>query len=518
MSASRLIAVLVLAQIVSSLPASADVVSERADSVTVTSYHSSNPDTAELMNLDQETDEGFTLVNETRTVDLPAGETVIRFRGVASSIVPQTADLEGLPAAPLERNFDYDLLGPGSLVAKSIGRTVHLIRTDRKTGKETSRAAVIRSGPNGVFLDLGNGIEALDCSGLPERLMFDQIPEGLTDTPTLSMRVIVPEAGHYTLRLTYLMTGLQWAANYVAQVAPDGHSVHLSGWLTIANASDTTFAGAPTEVVAGHLNTTGEDEPVKTTAVPRTSECWRTNIDWATHIPLTPEERLKRRRGPVMYSPMTTVVVTGSRIDPRLLGDYKLYPLPEPTTLAAHQTKQIQFLDQADVTAQKLYVYDADLDFGSADKPEAQVMFRFKNDEASGLGKPLPEGYFAFMLQFPDRDPLFGGQGGIEDTAVGDPFEIVCGGAMDVPIERRKIESQTIGKGDDKRVRNTFEYTIASNKREAIQFELSQSLSGDVRILSESMPHVVESKGAIWRFTLQPGGHMTLRYTVEYPE
>ncbi|MBI3678019.1 MAG: hypothetical protein HY243_15530 [Proteobacteria bacterium] len=531
MDALRGIAALLLALGFLSTAVMADVISERADSVTVTSYHSSSPDTAELMKLNsvEASEEGFTLVNETRSVDLPAGETVIRFRGVASTIVPQTADVEGLPAAPLERNFDYDLLGPGSLVAKSIGQTVHLIRVDRKTGKESEQSAIVRSGPNGVFLDVGGKIEALDCSGLPERLVFDQIPEGLADTPTLSMRVAVPEAGHYTLKLTYLMTGLQWAADYVAQVAQDGRSVHLTGWVTLANASDTTFAGAPTEVVAGQLATTGDDKPVRVQTLERSAQCWQTDIDWATYAavaaPPPPDQRppgvetvvvtAEKRKEDVQSVPLAVNAFAG--IDPRLLGDYKLYPLPEPTTVAARQIKQIQFLDQSDVTVQKLYVYYADTDFESDTPPAAQVMYRFKNDVASGLGKPLPAGNFAFMLQIRDRDPLFAGRGHIDDTSVGDPLEIICGGAMDIPVERRRIESKTLGKGEAQRRSDTFEYVISNDKAEGIQFELGQSLEGDgLRIVSESQTHVTRARGAIWSFSLKPGERATLRYTVEY--
>ena len=70
------------------------------------------------------------MVSETRTVDVPAGISTIVFRGVADAIVPQTAAIEGLPAALLESNFDYDLLTPGAVIAKSHGERVQLVRTD----------------------------------------------------------------------------------------------------------------------------------------------------------------------------------------------------------------------------------------------------------------------------------------------------------------------------------------------------------------------------------------------------
>ena len=43
--------------------------------------------------------------------------------------------------------------------------------------------------------------------------------------------------------------------------------------------------------------------------------------------------------------------------DPRVLGDYKLYPLPEPTGLAAMETKEVQFLNARGMRFKKHYSY-----------------------------------------------------------------------------------------------------------------------------------------------------------------
>ena len=141
----------------------ADTVSPAADAVTVTIYHTDGLQTSDLLHPEQNPwvlDQGLALITETRQIDLPAGPSEIRFRGVASTMVPQTATIDGLPAGALERNFDYDLLSPGSLLAKSIGRTVHLIRTDPKTGRFTDVTAIVRTGPDGAMLEVGGKLEA----------------------------------------------------------------------------------------------------------------------------------------------------------------------------------------------------------------------------------------------------------------------------------------------------------------------------------------------------------------------
>ncbi|HJY39436.1 MAG TPA: hypothetical protein VJ299_18305, partial [Steroidobacteraceae bacterium] len=97
----------------------ADVVSTAPDAVRVTIYRSPQTDVTpyadeEQYDFDYADASGLVMVSETRTVEIPAGTSVIVFRGVADAIVPQTAALEGLPAAILESNFDYDLLTPGA--------------------------------------------------------------------------------------------------------------------------------------------------------------------------------------------------------------------------------------------------------------------------------------------------------------------------------------------------------------------------------------------------------------------
>lgn len=505
--------------------ARADVVSERADAITMTTYSSYSTDVSDLMDMGSwAAGDGLTLISETRNVDLPAGETVIRFRGVASTIVAQTADIQGLPAEHSERNFDYDLLGPGSLIAKSIGATVRLVRTDPATGRETTEDAVIRSGPAGAFLQVNGKTEALGCSGLPERLVFDNVPEGLTETPTLSVRVEVPKAGHYTLKLSYLMTGVQWTADYLAQVSADGRKMHLTGWVTLSNASETSFVNVPTEFVAGRINQTYEDEPARVWVIPKTPQCWPTSIEWGTYprkaiyqsTPVTAvgQQELKYEGTDDLTS---AVVVTASRIaDPRLLGDYQLYQLPEPTTVAARQTKQVQFLDLDNVAFEKVYYYNASDDIYDDEPPKAELMYRLKNESANGLGKPLPSGRFAVMTPGPGGELLFAGQGSIKDTPVGGELEIGTGGGLNIAIDRQLLETRTIGKERVKRRRDTREYTIQNNKPVAIQFEFGHAFGDGTRIVSESRSHVMIPGGAMWAFALKPGESVTLHYTVEF--
>ena len=80
---------------------------------------------------------------------------------------------------------------------------------------------MMTAAPDGVILEIEGQYEALHCSGAPERLIYSAIPQGLMATPTLSVLVEAPQAGRYTIRLSYLALGLVWSSDYIANVAPD---------------------------------------------------------------------------------------------------------------------------------------------------------------------------------------------------------------------------------------------------------------------------------------------------------
>ncbi len=508
------------------VPALAASISERPNKVTVTIYQPETRNTVDIANPSDAAyhrREGIAFITESRSVDLPAGPIEIEFRGVMSTIVPQTVEIDGLPAGVLERNFDYDLLSPGSLLAKSIGQTVRLERTDPKTGKRSEESAVVRTAPAGIMLEIGGKLEALHCSGLPERLIFEKVPDGLRDTPTLSVRAVMPRAGHYTMTLSYIATGLFWSADYNAHIRPDGRSLDLNGWITLTNLSDSNYKHVPVEFVAGRVFATGSDEPVTPQTPSLNNGCWPTDINWATirrvmdkfsglppPPPPPPPPALASADADV-----ETVVVTGARVpDPRQLGDYKLYRLPEPTDFASHQSKQVQFLEQTKVPFERIYTYAVEPYGEASEDVAATVMLRLHNDKADGLGKPLPNGTVSVM-ESAGGNPVLAGQHDIRDTPSGLPVEIETGRAVDVRVVLRQTNSRSEGSGRNRITRKSYEIAIENDKRIPIRFELTQPVLDGARILEEDRSHTIKPNGMIWNFAMAPHERQVMHYTIE---
>jgi len=510
--------------------AQVEVVSPGSERTAVVIYRDRPVDTSWLLERSNDPDErldqeGLALIVETRTIDLPAGEAVIRLRGVATGIVPQTATLDGLPARVIERNTDFDLLSPGSLLERSVGEVVRVVRTNPATGESVEKAAIVRSGPMGTVLEIDGRLEALNCSGLTERILFDRVPEGLSEQPVLSIRTRAETAGRHTVTLAYLATGLQWSADYVARMNPDGRSLSLRGWITLANFGGTSFADAPVQVVAGNLNRDGDTVPVEPTVVARAPTCWPLDTTTGGSMDLEDIVITGSRSRVVDYltqapalsnSNIDEIVVTGSRLV-RLgeLGDYKIYTLPEPTDVNARQTKQVQFLEQADVRFTRTYaveVYEGNDD----DAQPPVLMLRLRNDTTAGLGLPLPGGGVSLFETQAGRT-LFTGQATFDDKGVGLPVELYFGEAMDLSVEQET--GQDVRVGSVTRVPVTV--TIRNGKPQPIEIEVrpGESTYRGFRILTSSARHVITEGGyPAWRLRVTAGGVTTLTYTIEYED
>ncbi len=395
------------------------VTSDAPAAVAVTIYRAPDRDPDERMRLGWL--EGYALVSETRTIDIPAGRSVIRFEGVAAGMLPESAIVTGLPAEVREKNLDADLLSPRSLYARSFGRPV----TIRRVGEAgaTEERAIIRSGPDGAaILQTERGFEALDCGPTDDALIYDGVPEGLSAKPTLSVQIDSPRAGRATVQLSYLAWGFDWQANYVATLDADGAGVSLTGWVTLASSDSTSFPDAQTMVVAGKVNR--EDERGY-------GDSRQDAIEYRCFVEPRPQYMMvpPPPPPPPMAAPAQEIVVTGSRarftqdavmVSQEELGDLKLYRVPMPTDVAAMSQKQVALLQREMVKLDLLYRFDAE---GEDEGVPARIILRGRNREADGLGLPLPAGPVALFRPYGDTRLLIG-EGAIDDTAVDGKIDV----------------------------------------------------------------------------------------------
>ena len=167
---------------------------------------------------------GVALISETRRVTVPAGTTDIRFEGVAGGIIPQSAIVTGLPEGVIERNRDAYLLSPATLLDRSLGRRVHLRRTSRATGAGARAGGgdPLRRGRRGGAADRRRLRGAALHRPAPRRSPMTACRRACPPARPSRSAPARTRAVTATVTLSYLATGFDWQADYVAHVSPDG--------------------------------------------------------------------------------------------------------------------------------------------------------------------------------------------------------------------------------------------------------------------------------------------------------
>ena len=495
---------LILALALSSIPALAGaqaiVTSPKADKVAVTVYRA--PDGQGSMDLNWL--QGFAMVRETRRVSLPAGESELRFEGVAGGIVPQSALVEGL-AGVAEKNRDSKLLSPGTLIDSLLGKRVHLRRTSIATGAVREQDAVVRASGDGVVLQTADGFEALRCTGLNETPIADSVPSTLSAKPTLSVKLRAAHPVEGTVTLTYLSSGFDWRAHYVATVDPSGDRMSLFAWLTLANGDETGFVNADAMAVAGRLNRENVDQ-VEPEAKPIAITCWPSQR--TDQIPEDiPPVAAPPPPPPPPPAPMAErggeeIVLTGSRIQAQRenLGDLKLYRIPIPVTVAARSQKQVAMIEQPRAQLVLLYRWPSFFENQANVPMPTNLVLRMENRADQGLGLPLPAGSFSLFTERAGR-PFLLGEGSMTDRAVGETVEVLMELNPSVTVTQRQVKRQ----GSE----GETELTVTNDQPTPIRFEAQFT---DHEKPFGSSEELVRRDGAYrWTATVPANGSRTLR-------
>ncbi len=476
---------------------------------------------------------GFALVSETRTVHLPAGVSRLRFEGVADGIEPTSAIVTGLPGGVIEKNREGKLLSPSALVESAVGKPLTLLRADKKTGKLMRVAGTIQSDAGGgVVFETAEGIEALRCSGLAESFSF----AGATDlaaTPTLSVLVRSSAPVTRTVTLSYLARGFDWAADYAATLSGDGKTMDLGAWVTLANGDGVGFPAARTQVVAGRVNReSGEVEPLDAGG-PILAQCWPRGST------SDPPGYLQVKRASPLGAATDAMVATqalamsprlaemglsaGKKVEQEQLGDLKLYRVPDRTTLASRQSKQVRLMDRLSIPI--AWVYGADIAGNGTDAAfPASLLIRTTNNTANHLGLPLPSGRVAVFVARGDAK-LMQHESGMRDLAVDEEVEISMGETPDVQVTvaklRTSMESARAGlppllpgvpASRSAKTEDVSRVDISNARDTEIQFELRLRLPDGARVIRADHELATKNGRPIFRLKIPANGSLTLKY------
>lgn len=428
------------------------------------------------------------LVRDVRQLALPTGTFPLRFMDVAASINPATVHLRSLtePArlSVLEQNYEHDLLEPDRLLRKYVGRRVTLVRERQEGGstKVEEIDALLLAYNNGPVWKIGSEI----VTGMrADHYRFPELPENLHSHPTLIWTLQNEGASKHQVEASYLAGNLSWRADYVLTVGRDDRSADLAGWVTLQNNSGTTFRNARLQLIAGELHRVAE-------------RMMRQAADVEANLAMAPPPPQFEREA---------------------FSEYHLYTLSRRTSVRDQETKQISLLAAPSVPVEKRYRVDGQQFYyrneqqpGAPIKDAVKVYYRFRNDEASGLGMPMPAGVVRVYQADQKGGLQFAGEDRITHTPKDETLDIHTGNAFDIVAERRQTDYRRISSNT---YEMAFEIAIRNHKDTAITVEVNEPIGGDWQMLSSS--HKWEKAGAFaarFQVPVTAGGAARLVYHV----
>ena len=430
------------------------------------------------------------LVKDTRKVTLKTGLNALALRDVSAQIRPETALLRSINAPGslilLEQNFDFDLLTPQKMLEKYVGKTVGIVKTNPTTGVETTEQATVLAANNGVVLKVGNRIE----TGLPGRIVYDDVPANLRDRPTLVTQINNKGVGEQTVELSYLTGGLGWKADYVAELNDKENQLDLSGWVTLTNTSGTSYKNAKLQLVAGDVNR----------VQPQLQQSMmRKNMD------------------------MVTAEAAAPMAEEGLL-EYHLYTLDRPTNIMEAQTKQVALLSASGIPARKELVLKGAEHYYQGQygeigtKMKVGVFIEFENKEASKLGMPLPKGILRVYKKDSKGNAQFVGEDNIDHTPKNETVRLKLGDAFDVTADKKQTDFKVLPNPQKNRsaFESAYEIVLKNAKKEKVTVTVQEPIGGDWKIVSESAPHVkANSHLAVWKIDIPAESSTTLTYRAQ---
>ncbi|HEX7878441.1 MAG TPA: DUF4139 domain-containing protein, partial [Candidatus Eisenbacteria bacterium] len=327
---------------------------------------------------------------------------------------------------------------------------------------------------DGANLVLGgkDGVRIVN-RGEVKTVTLGELPGGLVVRPTLVWDLLSQRSGSELLEVSYLTTGIDWHAEYVAVVDADDRNLDLTGWVSIDNHSGATYRNARLRLVAGDVNRLQPEMP-----------------------PMPRREMMA----------MAADAGNAKQFQEESFFEYHLYTLERPATVSDRETKQLALFPQARAAVTKKMTYD-----GQKDPKKVSVSVEFANSENNGLGMALPKGVVRVYKQAKDGAEEFVGEDRIDHTAKDEKLRLTLGNAFDVVGERTQTDYQRI---NDNTFKQSVKIEIRNHKTESVPVSIIEHLPGDWDITEKSTDfkktdaHTVE-----FPVTVPADGTVTVTYT-----
>lgn len=440
---------------------------------------------------------GYTLVRRDLRFELQAGGNSVAIGALPRGIDVAAASLRSsTPGVAVgDQRYVAPLAGAEQVFAHAIGRRVAVDHTSGGA-RQTDNGILVAAG-DGLTLALSDGryklirefdsVSVLDTTNLPGA------------EPQLRWQVQAEQAGLAAFLFEYPTGGLAWRAEYVGRLADGdepGCAMNLTGFAMVANRSGTRFDDAALTLVAGEPN--------------RESQVGKYARDG--YAPAAP--------------PIRELAAQSAMPVERRSGEYHAYDMPGRTDLATGAIERVAlFAPVPAVTCQRSYetqpavsvwqpprpLIEPGFNDSTGKQPVAAVV-EFENNEAAGLGRPLPEGR---VRMFDGGEFL--GESSLPHTPVGADIRMEVGTAFDLTAERERMRFN-VDRGA-RAMTESFQVTLANASDTDATITVVEPMPrwSGWEVTASSVPATRrDAQHAEFAVPVPAGGETVLTYTVRY--
>lgn len=416
---------------------------------------------------------GTGVVREMRELDLKKGMGEYTIEDVAEKIDPATVKISLKNAVIIEQNYKYDLVSTQKIMNKYVGKEVTLV------GKNTITGKLISSNLSGVVIEKNSGGLVMIPKIDEYQISVEELPEGFVLYPSLVWKIDSQTSGKQDVELIYQTRGLSWEAEYVAMLDKSDTKLDLNAWINLDNSSGKTYKNSKLKLIAGDLNR-------------------QTSNNEMAYDELQPRLMAK------------STMAAGANAAEKSFFEYHMYTVPNLTTIANNEQKQVAMFDKSAISCLKKFKYETSI-YSIGEDVHPNVYVEFVNSEKNNLGVPLPAGNVR-MYKSDGVDKELIGETTIVHTPKDEKLELLIGEAFDVVLTEKTIKRTKIS---DQVYENSYEIEFRNRKDEPVEIEYIKNVHNQFEILKSNIKPVADSGDEIkFIVPVAKGATSTLSYKV----
>ena len=440
----------------------------------------------------------FAQVREARTLELVAGKNPIGITDVSRELDQASVLYSWGSAKDVKVDSSTYDLGIGQseqLLQRFLGHEIELVyRGDNGREGERQKGILQVATPGNIVVRVGDRFVVN-----PDATIEAPANAGIVPVAQLSAEVQSKAAQKATLDVAYMTRGLSWSADYTATLGSDEAAMRLECWATVTNSTGIDYPDAKLQFVAG--------TPNRAVTVSR--------FEMGQPLEAASGEWYDKKRGGaggMLSSPRMDAGVL-----PMSMGELVAYPYKSTATIRQEQMNRVRMMEAEKARIARDYSvrlpWNAQYPGGASDqRVKATLAINFTNDEASGLGLPLPSGAVRVYEPSDSGAPNYIGAASISDTPKGGRVSLTLTNVFDVYAQPKLLVAKRV---DKRHVRNSVEVRVHNMKKSAVQVRLVQGFWGSWKIESESIKSTRPDGGtAQWMVPVPAGGEVVLKFAV----